>query len=98
MGGTASCESNLKNIATALEMFSSDHGSYPQSLEEILKTGDGKGYMSVLPECPVRKKSYVYVKTGDGSYSLKCGGFHMKDHKKIVPAYNPSAGITLEEE
>ncbi len=98
MGGTASCESNLKNIATALEMFSSDHGNYPQSLEEILKTGDGKGYMSGLPECPVSKKNYVYVKTGDGSYSLKCGGFHMKDHKKIVPAYNPSAGIKLEEE
>ena len=96
MGGLDTCQSNLKNLATALEMFRSDNGDYPLSLEQLVKTEDGKGYMSKLPVCPNGDIAYIYSKNGS-SYSLKCGSIHMKDHKKIVPSYNPLEGIILKE-
>ena len=42
------CENNLKDIGTALEMFSTDHsGHYPYEMKEITP-----GYMKSIPTCP----------------------------------------------
>ena len=39
-GTLTACMSNCKNIATALEMYSSDHGGrYPATLEAAVQTG-----------------------------------------------------------
>lgn len=47
-GQAMACLSNLKNIATGLEMFSTDHrGIYPRSLSEL-----SPEYLRVLPTCP----------------------------------------------
>jgi hypothetical protein len=47
--GTSACKSNLKNIGTALEMYSSDHGGeYPPSLATL-----SPEYLKRIPECPL---------------------------------------------
>lgn len=54
------CKSNLKNIGTALEMWSTDHeGKYPASLAEL--TPD---YLKYIPACPAAGKD-----TYSGTYS-----------------------------
>ncbi len=48
-GSLTSCKSNLKNIATALEMYASDFGGrYPPGLEQ-LTVGN---YLKLVPTCP----------------------------------------------
>ncbi len=45
------CRSNLKNLATALEMYASDHGGrYPIHLDDL----PGK-YLKELPTCPAAR-------------------------------------------
>ncbi len=47
-GTTTACKSNLKNIATALEMFSVDEkGAYPATL-----AGLTPNYLKIIPNCP----------------------------------------------
>ncbi|CAN0409467.1 unnamed protein product, partial [Phaeothamnion confervicola] len=42
------CKSNLKNLATALEFYSTDNaGRYPNSISKIVP-----GYLKTLPLCP----------------------------------------------
>lgn len=56
------CKSNLKNIATALEMYASDHaGSYPKSLTELVPK-----YLPVMPRCSLADHD-----TYADSYSMK---------------------------
>ncbi len=48
-GHLTACKSNCKNLATALEMYSSDNqGLYPSHLG-LLTTGN---YLKVIPTCP----------------------------------------------
>ena len=72
--GLSACRSNLKNIATSLEIYSADNGGlYPSSLAQITP-----GYLKVLPQCPaVRRDTYSlkYVTLG-GRYTVVCGGCH----------------------
>lgn len=51
-GSGTGCLSNLKDIATALEMYSSDYGVFPSSLEAL--TPD---YLKSIPECPPTGKN-----------------------------------------
>ncbi len=49
------CESHLKEIGSALEIYSADnHGNYPVNLDKLLeKNFEGKyKYMKTLPVCP----------------------------------------------
>ncbi|MCE7872894.1 hypothetical protein DYH09_21285 [bacterium CPR1] len=47
-GVSTACKSNLKNIATALEMFSTDNkGAYPPQL-----AGLTPNYLKLIPNCP----------------------------------------------
>lgn len=51
-GHLTACKSNLKNIGTAVEMYSTDHqGRYPGSLS-WLTTGNMGGYLKTIPTCP----------------------------------------------
>lgn len=80
------CKSNLKNMGTALEMYSTDNnGRYPVALSKI--TPD---YLKVIPTCPAAKadtysSSYVSHDKPD-VYSIYCSGHH---HKlvKLPPDY-----------
>lgn len=89
------CISNLKNIATALEMWSTDNqGRYPRSLRQL--TPD---YLKTLPHCPqagsdTYSASYTRSESPD-LFSLACQGDHHKlanveaDH----PAYKSDVGL-----
>ena len=52
-GMLAACESNLKNIATAIEMYASDNEFYyPPSLDYLTMNHSGTHYIRSLPGCP----------------------------------------------
>lgn len=69
----AACESNLKNIATALEMYSTDNkGYYPKQLQEVVPN-----YLKELPSCPTTKAEYSYTLNADtNKYEIVCTGKH----------------------
>ncbi len=69
-GQFACCESNLKNIATALEMYATENkGNYPPSLEYL--TADK--YIKALPECPVSYTTYKYISSSrPDNFTLSC--------------------------
>lgn len=47
-GQLTACKSNLKNIGTALELYSTDwHGHYPRNLNMLVPN-----YLRELPDCP----------------------------------------------
>lgn len=66
------CRSNLKNLATALEMYSSDNGGrYPLHLERLIG-----GHLKALPDCPVAGFStYAYeVSSHPDGFTVGCRG------------------------
>lgn len=70
------CESNLRSISNAIEMYSTDHhGKYPERLEELVPD-----YIPRIPQCPAAGKdtytsSYSLNKDASGEYySLFCSG------------------------
>jgi hypothetical protein len=76
------CCSNLKNIATALEMYAADNqGNYPTSLTALTPAGSspGKTYLKSIPTCPGSRTDYgyAYSKAPD-RFTLWCatGGTH----------------------
>jgi hypothetical protein len=82
-GELSPCKSNLKNIGTALEMYSTDnYGRYPVRLEMVTPN-----YIRVIPTCPyARKQSYVYVRRENPDvYTIYCSGRH---HGKVIDAEN----------
>lgn len=96
------CKSNLKNIGTALEMYSVDHGGYPRELAQLTPV-----YLKALPKCPSRK-SYGTDFAGEG-YLVYCpGGWHGRgslygthsnaSHREVMtarrsPAYSATEGV-----
>jgi hypothetical protein len=67
-GQIGSCESNLKNIAAALEIYQNDNrnkdftsGNYPPDLNRLLKEGKHGVYIKKLPLCPVNKYNVIYA-------------------------------------
>lgn len=71
-GKTTACKSNLKNIATALEMYSTDNaGRYPTSLAPLTPM-----YLKTIPTCPAAAKdsySETYkMGVNPDSYSFNC--------------------------
>ncbi|MEW6280431.1 MAG: hypothetical protein AB1758_17505 [Candidatus Eremiobacterota bacterium] len=58
-GQLTACKSNLKNLGTALEMYSTDHaGAYPPDMGYLTPN-----YLKIIPECP-----HAGVDTYSGSY------------------------------
>lgn len=50
------CKANLRNLATACEMYSTDNfGRYPHSLDQLVPE-----YLPTLPHCPTGAPHYAY--------------------------------------
>ncbi|MEW6277132.1 MAG: hypothetical protein AB1758_00815 [Candidatus Eremiobacterota bacterium] len=95
-GQLTSCKSNLKNIGTALEMYSTDYrGRYPKTL--FLLTPN---YLTVIPDCPsaasdTYSASYRSAAEPD-VYTFCCqGGNHAGAgiDRPGYPAYTSTEGL-----
>ena len=93
----ACCESNLKNIATALEMYATDYkGDYPSSLEQLID----KHYIKAIPACPHTFAPYKYTFNREpDNFTIWCGKPKAHINTGTVskegcwPQYSPGEGI-----
>jgi len=99
---TSVCQSNLKAISTALEMYSIDNGGkYPKSLKQSVPS-----YLKSIPTCPsagedTYSKSYEYFppdkkKGTPTKFLIYCSGENHKDAglQKNYPQYNSIEGLS----
>ena len=99
-GQLTACKSNLKNIGTGLEMYSTDYsGKYPKDLGLLTPN-----YLKTIPDCPAAgydtyTESYRLEPASDGSdwdvYYVHCSG---ENHAGSgvpanFPAYNGMEGL-----
>ena len=88
-GQLTACKSNCKNIATALEMYSSDNGGrYPSSGSFEVKLTGGN-YLKLIPTCPAAGSatytgSFSSTQTPD-SFSFYCNG---NNHAKAYTGFS----------
>lgn len=95
------CISNLKNLATAMEMYSTDWaGKYPPSKRHLVPN-----YLRTLPACPVAKKDTYRVQLGPKApgnskgfrdyYLLSCQGRHhsSEGYPQNFPKYTSIQGV-----
>lgn len=91
----ARCLQNLKNIATALEMYASDHGGrYPETLKQLAQAN----YLRDVPRC-LDQDAYSYqVKTRPDWFRLHCPGKnHARDGSPAnYPVYDSQKGLIRE--
>ncbi len=98
-GALTACKSNLKNIGTAMEMYSTDHsGKYPASMNQLTPN-----YLKTIPECPQNGANAYKMWVGANApmnndyedyYYICC----LKGHTKVsvsqgYPAYNGVLGL-----
>lgn len=89
---TTECRGNLKNVATALEMYSTDFGGrFPPALEVLVPN-----YLLSIPSCPAAGQDtysggYSWDDNPD-KYSLSCAGFHHPDLGPGRPAFTVERG------
>ncbi len=103
-GQLTACKSNLKNLATALEMYASDNkGQYPISLD-VLTSGN---YLKLIPTCPSRSgwghstgHDYTYdVSARPAAFSMVCKGNHAEAYRGYdadshgFPQYDSKQGL-----
>lgn len=88
-GQLTACKSNLKNIGTAFEMYSTDYsGMYPKNLDLLTPN-----YLKSIPECPsagrvtyTMKSTAAYNTAGfQDYYFIRCEG---KNHTAVSVAEN----------
>jgi prepilin-type N-terminal cleavage/methylation domain-containing protein len=106
-GQFTACQSNMKNIGTALEMYSVDHqGEYPADLTAGTAGAGDKlmpDYMATLPQCPAASAdtyagAYVQTRVPADAYSFRCTG---GNHTTITgtgtefPQYSSAKGLTV---
>ena len=93
IGQFTACKSNLKNIGTASEMYSTDwSGRYPTSASALVPN-----YLKTIPNCPAAgedtySESYKSSQNPD-NYSVYCAGHHHKNTKADFPKYNAMEGL-----
>lgn len=92
-GTLTACKSNLKNIGTALEMYSTDnYGRYPCKLDDVTPS-----YVKVIPTCPsAGYNSYIYIRsTNPDVYTTWCNGSHHTSITNIpnYPQYDSIEGL-----
>jgi hypothetical protein len=92
-GQLTACKSNLKNLGTALEMYSADHaGSYPHSLGQLTPN-----YLKTLPTCSsAGKMSYAYIfGINPDNYTVFCAGTNHGNSgcKPDFPKYDCTTGL-----
>ena len=86
------CGIQMRTLSIALDMYETDHGRYPKSLNQLSPI-----YMKKLPTCPAAKfdsysKSYRVKK---GEYSFCCqGAFHLNAGLAVnQPTLSRSKGL-----
>ncbi|MHC9544141.1 MAG: hypothetical protein AB9903_31895 [Vulcanimicrobiota bacterium] len=82
----SSCRANLQNIATALEMYSTDNaGEYPPMLSYLTPS-----YLSTIPSCPnVEIDTYsCSYKPGKKDFYVCCLGNNHPELLENMPAYS----------
>ena len=91
---TTACKSNLKNLATALEMWSSDHGGrYPKRLDLLIPT-----YLKEIPQCPAAQRDTYSLnyrcQSQPDTFALCCtGSNHPVLKSPNRPAYTAEFGL-----
>jgi general secretion pathway protein G len=79
---TAACEANLKEIATALELYETDNDKYPSSGTVDASNTDLQPYLKQTPVDPAAGAGayYTFAVSGGGSstatYTIVCPGVH----------------------
>jgi general secretion pathway protein G len=81
---TAACEANLKEIATALELYQTDHEAYPDTpgATNATATDTNLGqYLRQTPIDPVNPAGFYQYQvanynSGNASYTIICPGTH----------------------
>ena len=101
-GHLAACDSNIKNLATALEMYGTDNkGVYPLKLDKLTEVTGTGGYMKIIPICPSSRKvpSYGYISASvPDNYTIWCTGVKAHIGAGIpggYPQYAPGWGLIL---
>ncbi len=88
------CQSNLKNIGTALEMYATDNvGDYPPDLTFLLDAY----YLRAVPTCPAvgydtYSRGFSTVK-GQKEFEVQCSGYHHSLTSRNFPRYNNAEGL-----
>ncbi|MCA9780995.1 MAG: hypothetical protein KC800_29955, partial [Candidatus Eremiobacteraeota bacterium] len=95
------CKSNLKNLATAMEMYSTDYGGrYPDKTAALVPN-----YLVAIPECPAAGKDTYsdFLQTGleaagneagyQDYYYFECHGHHHKELEADYPRYTAIIGL-----
>ena len=91
-GQLTACKSNCKNLATALEMYSSDNGGrYPAATNFALLLTGGN-YLKLVPTCPAAGANtygalYTSQTTPD-TFSFFCSG---NNHAKAYTGFSGNA-------
>jgi hypothetical protein len=94
-GPVTACKSNLKNIGTALEMYSTDNGGrFPPALSAL-----APNYLTQIPSCPtIGRETYSisYERHADpDAYTVYCAGFNHGGSGlgPDLPAYTSTQGL-----
>lgn len=94
-GQLTACKSNLKNMATALEMYASDFGGRYPNTSTLAQLTSGN-YLKTIPTCPAAGKD-TYTTSGSGvftsittpdSFTMMCVG---TNHAKAYTGYSTSS-------
>lgn len=103
---TAACESNLRAIATALELYYADNQVYPTAsgaaVQPSLLTANGVAYLNNTPKDPAAQSgtaTYALTTTqatggSAASYAIVCPGVHAGSTLAKVPLVGGASGST----
>lgn len=98
-GHLTACKSNLKNIGTACEMYSTDNsGRYPTALS-ALTSGAMGGYLKTIPTCPAAGADTYTDSYSVGSnpdvFTVYCNGTNHAavDVEANLPKYDSVQGL-----
>ncbi len=101
---TAACESNLRSIATALELYYADNQVYPTasgaSVQPALFTVNNVSYLNNTPKDPAAQSgtaTYALTTTqasggGPATYVVTCPGVHTGSTLAKIPSSGGASG------
>lgn len=87
IGQLTACNSNCKNLASALEMYSSDNrGRYPATLDKLTQGN----YLKLIPTCPAAgRATYLYHGSSEpDTFRFACAG---NNHAKAYTGFTTSS-------
>lgn len=89
-GQLTACKSNLKQLATALELHAADRqGRFPPDLSRL-----EHGFLRALPTCPVSHKIPAYHRVGGPEgFQLYCSGDH--HHQSLLKSHPAAATLNF---